>query len=928
MATPPDSELSWRNSSGAADRRAVSAPHSAVPDWADRRAILGPPRATELSIDLKCGHCARAAGAGRPLLRRLRQPLGAAVPHCRHPLAPDVAFCTGCGQPLPATTGRRRSAGGPASGQRALRRPRRLHPVRRAGRPGAGPRHADRLLRHRPPGRRPVRRGGGEVHRRRGDGAVRRAGGHRDRRAALRPGRAGAATGAGPVRADRPQPRCGFRVGVATGEALVDVAAARDGGQAIVAGDVVNTASRLQSVAPPGGVLVMRHHVRATRDAIRVRRRSRRSPCAAGRRRPRCGWPSAPVRRQPRPASRRRHPDGRPGTRAGPAGQRAAPDAARADPAAGDRVRPGRHRQEPAGPRAVPARRQPARRADDLADRAAARRSARTSPSPRWPTSSRPRPACWTPTPPAAPRERLRRRAAANWSARTSDRLADALGAAGRPARRTSSPAERDRVGLAAVPARPGRPPARPCWSSRTCTGPTRRCSPSSSSSARRRATYRCWCCRTARPELRGPGAEPGPATISGSMTISVPPMRDTDIATLYSHAVRAGDVPAELARAADRVRRRQPALRPGVRPDAASNRARCASAGRTGRWTARRPADAGHRARGHRQPARPAGPADRAVLQAAAVVGVEFWPGAVATALGRPVEWVERALRRLRAARPGVRADRVDDGRRSPSTGSGTCWSATSATSGCPGPSGWPGTSAPPTGWTAHRRPATPTWPRCWPTTAGRPTRSPGRSGWTPRPYAPAGAGRAAPGGPPGVRAARAGHRRRATSAGRWPWPTTAPRPGAWSCSTPRSGVLPGRRRLPRWPAAPDKLTGLAERLTRAATGRGRRGPGRCSPRPPGCGPTARRRCTAWTRRSASTTTCRTARRRRAPCWSWPGCTCSTRRPSRRAPRRGRPPTLAERLQLREVQANARITLAVARYLAGSAEALPSWRR
>jgi hypothetical protein len=43
-----------------------------------------------------------------------------------------------------------------------------------------------------------------------------------------------------------------FRVGIATGDALVDVAAAYDGGQAILAGDVVNTAFRLQAAAPPG----------------------------------------------------------------------------------------------------------------------------------------------------------------------------------------------------------------------------------------------------------------------------------------------------------------------------------------------------------------------------------------------------------------------------------------------------------------------------------------------------------------------------------------------------------------------------------------------------------------------------------------------------------------------------------------------------
>ncbi len=58
------------------------------------------------------------------------------------------------------------------------------------------------------------------------------------------------------------------RVGVATGEALVDLGALHDGGQALVAGDVVNTASRLQAHAPPGGVLVSAATWRASADQI------------------------------------------------------------------------------------------------------------------------------------------------------------------------------------------------------------------------------------------------------------------------------------------------------------------------------------------------------------------------------------------------------------------------------------------------------------------------------------------------------------------------------------------------------------------------------------------------------------------------------------------------------------------------------------
>jgi class 3 adenylate cyclase/tetratricopeptide (TPR) repeat protein len=60
-----------------------------------------------------------------------------------------------------------------------------------------------------------------------------------------------------------------FRVGIATGEALVDVTAAHDGGQAILAGDVVNTAARLQAAAPAGGVLICATTHQATRTEIR-----------------------------------------------------------------------------------------------------------------------------------------------------------------------------------------------------------------------------------------------------------------------------------------------------------------------------------------------------------------------------------------------------------------------------------------------------------------------------------------------------------------------------------------------------------------------------------------------------------------------------------------------------------------------------------
>ena len=60
------------------------------------------------------------------------------------------------------------------------------------------------------------------------------------------------------------------RAGVATGEAAVTLDAE---GQGMVAGDIVNTASRVQSAAPPGGVFVDRSDPARHRCRDRVRAR-------------------------------------------------------------------------------------------------------------------------------------------------------------------------------------------------------------------------------------------------------------------------------------------------------------------------------------------------------------------------------------------------------------------------------------------------------------------------------------------------------------------------------------------------------------------------------------------------------------------------------------------------------------------------------
>jgi DNA-binding SARP family transcriptional activator len=62
-----------------------------------------------------------------------------------------------------------------------------------------------------------------------------------------------------------------LRVAVATGEALVTIAAGDAHAAGIIAGDVVNTASRMQAAAPPNAILVGEQTYRLTRDVVDYR---------------------------------------------------------------------------------------------------------------------------------------------------------------------------------------------------------------------------------------------------------------------------------------------------------------------------------------------------------------------------------------------------------------------------------------------------------------------------------------------------------------------------------------------------------------------------------------------------------------------------------------------------------------------------------
>jgi class 3 adenylate cyclase/tetratricopeptide (TPR) repeat protein len=221
---------------------------------------------------LICSNCQTENKPGRKFCVRCATPLSAACPNCGASYDPGDAFCGECATPLPGTSapasGTAGAAPQAASGVLAERR---LVSVLFADLVGFTPfaeeRDAedvrDTLTRYFEIATDIVGRYGGTVEKFIGDAVMavwgaptaREDDAERAVRAALDLVDGVRALGAG-IEA---------RAGVLTGEAAVTLGATNQG---MVAGDLVNTAARLQSVAPPGAVLVGEATMRAASAAI------------------------------------------------------------------------------------------------------------------------------------------------------------------------------------------------------------------------------------------------------------------------------------------------------------------------------------------------------------------------------------------------------------------------------------------------------------------------------------------------------------------------------------------------------------------------------------------------------------------------------------------------------------------------------------
>ncbi|WP_243707649.1 adenylate/guanylate cyclase domain-containing protein [Micromonospora sp. KC606] len=598
----------------------------------------------EGAISAQCDRCGRTAAESDRFCGGCGAELANSCPHCRRPLAADVAFCTSCGTP-------RSGSGPPAAPPREDRRRVSVLFVDLVDFTPYVERTDPEQVRGVQTGffaaaRRVVGQYGGVVEKYIGDAVMALFGAPvATETDALRCVRAGlelqrVLTRFAPAGTDELR----FRVGVATGEALVDVAAARDGGQAIVAGDVVNTASRMQSVAPPGGVLVCGVTHTLTRETIRyaeqppVTLRGRSSPTEV--------WLAlSPVRRQPT----EREPDTTPlidrehelGLLVN-ALHRSLRDRVPQVVTLFGRAGIGKSRLV----------RELHRYAGQLVDQPLSWRIGRCPPFGENVTFAALADVVKTEagildTDPAPSAQRRLAAAVADLvGSGEQDRVTDALrplvglAGTGLPAEEAESAWRRFLLALAA------RRPTVLVFEDLHWADAAMLRFVELLGAAARDVPLLLLC--TARPELvdRDPSWA---GTITGSVTVTLPPLRDAGIAALYQHMFGQAAFPAEMltplvevaggnplyAHEYVRMLIEQGALRRGGR----------------GGWSLdERPdlpmPESVHAVIANRVDLLDG--MDRAVLLAASVVGVQFWPGAVAAALGQPVETVERALRRL----------------------------------------------------------------------------------------------------------------------------------------------------------------------------------------------------------------------------------------------------------------------------------------
>ena len=374
------------------------------------------------------------------------------------------------------------------------------------------------------------------------------------------------------------------RIGVNTGEALVSVDARPDAGEGMVAGDVVNTAARLQSAAPVNGDP-------RRRDDL-PRDRARRSTT------PRPSRSSAKGKAEPVPVWEAVAARARVGVDLAPsrvalvgrARELDAPRAARSRACARSTRRSssrssasrGSARAGSSASSSTSSRRSGA---DQLAAGPLAARTARASATGRSPRWSRPQAGILESDDSEEVEAKLaravgrrgRRRATAGGSRRISARSSGSAG------RRAPWRHARGGVRRLAPLLRGARATARPrCSYSKTCTGPTTACSTSSTTSSSGRPASRC-CSSAPRGPSCSPAGRAGAAASCNATTVSLSPLSRRRDGAARPLAARPGRPAGRGAGDAAGARRRKPALRRGVRarsPRSAARRRRAAAAG------------------------------------------------------------------------------------------------------------------------------------------------------------------------------------------------------------------------------------------------------------------------------------------------------------------------------------------------------------